>query len=137
MLYPALQGSMQHDPLPLPACMRSVTTDDGVFHYNPALTSAHQIVAAAAVGRLNYLLGLGPYSKDDILKRVVNGELPIAVVELARDGTEVKAAWGTHLTAATQAKSLEASKTPGHFVFITSPLHVLMLREATLATTRD
>jgi len=127
MLFPRTVDGIDRS-VPLPNRMGSVTTDDGLFYFDPALISTADIVKAAELGTLNTVLMMGPYSKADIAGRVIAGELPLAVTECDPNGVEVKTAWGTHMTAPVQVEAMEASKTPGHDVFITSPAHIVMLR---------
>lgn len=129
MLYPALEGDTQHERLPLPEGMESHDTLDGTFHFNPTLTNPGQIEGASSTGRLNTVLAMGMFSKSDIVERIASyGEPPIAVMEMSPEGIEVKAVWGTVMTAMSQLHSLEQSKTPGHHVFVTSPVHIIVDR---------
>ena len=104
-------------------------TDRGTFHYNPRAIDAASIAHASRGGRENEVLGLGPYSKADIAKRIRAGEKPVAIVERKPDGTEVKAAVGTDKTAPHQLAHFEKTKTPGNIVRIESPEHVVSGRE--------
>lgn len=121
MLYPKGPGAK---PAPPPG-MKVVNTKDGVIHYNPAGLKPKDIYAASQAGRLNDILELGPYSKQDVAGRATQGEAPVAVTERQPDGTEVKAAAGTPSTAPDQVAALEASKTPGNTVQVEPPEQVL------------
>lgn len=107
----------------------------GTFIYDPKLTTVAEITKLSKVGRENELLGLGPVSKPEAVARVQAGETPVAVTERTgplseTPGVEVKAAAGTHATAAEQAKALEATKTPGNVVAVETPENVLQMRGA-------
>jgi hypothetical protein len=130
MLYPSLVSAKQHDVPPVHKGFDVVTTDDGTFHFNPEQTSAEEIEAASRAGRLNNLLALGPYSKSDIFSRIVMGEIPCCVVEMAVTGHEVRTAWGTLITAPVQMRSMGAGNLTGSQMLITSPMHVLAARVA-------
>jgi hypothetical protein len=101
-------------------------TPRGVFHYNPAKVDAGTIAKLSGAGRENELLGLGPYSKDDVSKS--SGQ-PLAVVERQPDGTEVKASVGTSQTAPVQLAAFEQSKTPGNVVGIEPVDNVIAQRQ--------
>ena len=125
MLYPKGPGTK---PTP-PDGMKIVNTKDGVIHYNPALAKPKDIYDASKAGRLNDILGLGDFSKQDVAARVAQGEPMVAVTERQPDGTEVKAAAGTPSTAPAQAESLEASKTPGNQIRVEPPERVIADRQ--------
>ena len=103
------------EPAP-PEGIQRVETPRGAFHYNPSQVSPAAIKRISEAGRENEVLGLGPFNKDDIIRRIQAGEQPLAVVERARDGTEVKAAVGTDRTAPIQLQAFEAGKLPGSSV---------------------
>ena len=130
VMYPA--GT---DVPPLPEGMKSTKTARGVFHFDPNQTSRGEIQKLSRLGRENELLGLGPVSKPEAMARVQAGETPVAVTERTgplseTPGVEVKAAAGTHATAAEQVKALEATKTPGNVVAVETPENVLQMRGA-------
>ena len=105
--------------LPLPEGMQRVENDRGIFHFNPKLVTADEVLSASRDGRENEILGYGSVSKPDALARAAKtGEPLVAVTERAPDGTEVKSAVGTIGTAATQAAQLDAIKTPGNTVAV-------------------
>jgi len=105
-----------------------VSTDDGVFHYNPKLISAEHIVHAAANNRLNDVLGLGPYSKDDILDRVLKGEMPVGVVVRDHNGHEVVSAVGTPSTAGEQAHAMQHQIPESGSISVEPAMRVIMER---------
>jgi len=113
--------------LPLPHGMSRVEAHSGVFHYNPDKVHPDQIRMLAEHGRENELLDLGPVSKDEVLHRLNRGELPLAVVERQPDGTEVRAAAGTHLTAHHQVAAMQRTKSPGNRVQV-EDIHETMAR---------
>lgn len=118
------------EELELPPGMRRAETPAGVFHYDPARMDENQIRKLSAQGRENELLDLGPFSKDDIMERLHRGERPLAVVERQPDGTEVRAAAGTHMTVPHQMAAMERTKSPGHHVRIEDPRETLERRAA-------
>lgn len=107
--------------LPLPRGMNRTEHANGSFHYDPRRIDEHDIHRLSNEGRENDMLDLGPYSKDDVLKRVHGGEVPVAVVERHPDGTEVRSAIGTHTTADRQMAAMNRTKSPGHIVRIEDP----------------
>lgn len=107
--------------LPLPRGMNRTENANGRFHYDPRRIDENEIHRLSTAGRENDMLDLGPYSKDDIVKRMHGGEVPVAVVERHPDGTEVRAAVGTHATAERQMAAMNRSKSPGHIVRIEDP----------------
>ncbi len=115
--------------LPLPRSMKRIATPNGhAFHYDPREINPAEIKRLASRGRENELLGLGPVSKGEAVVRGMHGEIPVAVVERQRDGTEVRGAAGTDRTARRQAAALERAKTPGNVVGVENPAFVLARR---------
>lgn len=107
--------------LPMPRGMMRTKNVNGTFHYNPSRIDENEIHRLSTAGRENEMLDLGPYSKDDIAKRMRGGEVPVAVVERHPDGTEARAAVGTHATADRQMAAMNRTKSPGHIVRIEDP----------------
>lgn len=105
-------------------------TPDGTFHFNPALVTEEQIHEASRQHRLNEVLGLGPYSKQDIAKRIIQGEHPVAVVARDSDGHEVISAAGTHATAAEQIEAMRHQVPEGGSIGIEHPEQVIRDRQA-------
>ena len=126
VLYP--KGG-RHPP-PLMPGMRAAHIKDGVVHYDPQSISASQVHSAAATGRLNEILGLGPYSKNDIMGRVLNGEQPLAVVARDPIGQEAVSAVGTSQTAPEQIDALKKQAPEGGTVGVENPLQILSDRTA-------
>ena len=114
--------------LALPHGISRIVVDGEVFHYDPNRISAEQIRHASANGRENELLDLGQFSKHDIMHRLHNGEMPVAVVERRPDGTEVRAAAGTHVTAQHQMAMMHHTKSPGNTLHFEDPRHTLSHR---------
>lgn len=104
------------DEQPLAPGMARVRTPRGTFHFDPKQITPQQIRRASRDGRENEILGLGPYSKEDVQKRLHGGEPAIAVTERQPDGTEVKAAVGTPSTAPDQQQAVAAGAAPGNSV---------------------
>ena len=130
------------DVPPLPEGMKSTKTARGVFHFDPSQTSRGEIQKLSRLGRENELLGLGPVSKPEAMARVQAGETPVAVTERTgplseTPGVEVKAAAGTHATAAEQAKALEATKTPGNVIAVETPENVLAKRTGRILRAKE
>lgn len=98
---------------PVPHGMMQTQTKDGIFHYNPNMVNEGQIHAASASGTLNHVLGLGPYSKNDILGLVQGGHQPVMVVVRDADGKEVVSAAGTTQTAPEQMLTMKKMVPPG------------------------
>ena len=111
--------------LNVPHGMRRVQAHSGVFHYDPKKIDGRQIQLLAEHGRENELLDLGPVSKDEVIARIHRGELPLAVVERQPDGTEVRAAAGTHVTAHHQVAAMQRTKSPGNRIQIEDVRHTL------------
>jgi hypothetical protein len=114
--------------LSLPHGMQRTETENGVFHHNPHQVSADHVRLLSAHGHEHELLGLGPVSKAEAMARVHRGEIPIAVVERQPDGTEVRAAGGTHITAPHQIAAMERTKSPGNHVRVEHLHHVIAHR---------
>lgn len=116
---PAVMYPKGTKPLPTPPGMKRINLPRGIFDYDPARTSADAIRKASLEGRENEILGLGPMSKDDVVAAAQEtGETPVAVVERAPDGTEVKGTLATPSTVDVQAPTIEANKTPGNTVAV-------------------
>jgi hypothetical protein len=124
MLYPA-NGHPAPEP---PEGAHAVMTRDGVFHYNPNMTSAEHIHAASRAGRLNEVLGLGPYSKDDIAKRMMQGEKLMNIVVRDANDHEVVSVAGTPYTAHEQAQHLARHMPEGGSIGMEPVEHILQQR---------
>jgi len=107
--------------LSLPEGMQRTANSRGVFHFNPELISETEILLLSIAGRENDFLELGPYSKDDILKRVANGEQAMAVVEYTPDFVEVRAALACTSTVGEQGDFFIRTKAPGNIVICRTP----------------
>lgn len=103
----------------------------GVFDYDSRQISAADIRALNKFGRLNEVLELGPYSKQDVAQSAAAGAPPAAVVERTPEGTEVKAATATTETVPDQVPAMEATKlAPENIVTTEDPRKVLNDRVA-------
>ena len=111
--------------LPLPHGMKRVQSHSGTFHYNPQHVTASDIHNHSKSGHEHALLGLGPFSKHEIMHRLARGEHALAIVERNEHGHEVRAALGTHNTAHVQAHHMNRGKSKGHTVHIEFPHKVL------------
>ena len=114
--------------LPVPHGMARATTEAGAIHYNPHHLTAETVHHLASGGRLNELLDLGPVTKEEALRRIHEGEHPVAIVERNEQGHEVRAALGTHLTALDQLHAMHKTKSPGHTITLEHPDHVVAKR---------
>lgn len=109
------KGSLE---IPMPKGMERFENARGIFHFNPELVSREEVAKASEQGRENELLGLGPLSKPEAMKRAAAGDPELAVTERTPDGTEVKTAVATKSTAPAVAAELEKIKTPGNAVAV-------------------
>lgn len=116
---PAQMFPLGTPELPLPDGMRRLETARGVFHYNPFVISAADVQKAAATGRENEILGIGPHSKADV-EAVARqtGESPMVLTERAPNGAEVKGSLTVPSLARDQGAAIEASKTLGNTVSV-------------------
>jgi len=117
-----------HQEPALPQGAARLVTQHGVFHYNPALIDKKAIETAVANGRVNEILGLGPYSKTDVLHRVAKGEPLVGVIGRDSGGHEALSAVGTPSTAAKQAIAIARQLPAGGNVGVEHPAKVLMER---------
>lgn len=114
--------------LQLPPGMERTVVGRDVFHHDPHQISSHEIRHHAAQGHEHKLLDLGHFSKHEILHRLRGGEIPVAVVERHPDGSEVRSAAGTHVTAPHQLAAMHRTKSPGHTLSVEDPHQVLSER---------
>lgn len=114
--------------LSLPDGFARIETKRGVFHFDPGSMAPETIQMLSEIERENILLGLGPYNKTDIAKRVLEGEKPLAVTERTANGVEVKAVVGTGRTAGSQKAALEKQKLDGSKIEIETLDQVLTWR---------
>lgn len=112
----------------VPPGMERMDTPDGVIHYNPAMVSEREIAQAVKNKRLNEVLGLGPYSKGDVVKRVAKGEKPVAVVARDPHGVEAAAALGTAGTAPEQLPHIAAQMPAAGSVGLENPAETVLRR---------
>jgi hypothetical protein len=129
ILYPA----NTRPPHALPKGARKVATRDGVFHYNPRMVSEGQIRAASEAGRINTILGLGPFSKGDVKQRANAGEQPLNVVARDALGTEALAALGVPSTAPHQIEAMKAQVPQGGSIGV-EPVHKVIQDRRARAT---
>lgn len=115
--------------LELPVGMCRYVSARGVFHYNPDFINEEQIERYSSEGRENAILGLGPYSKDDIACKLTQGEHLVVITEYTPLGIEVRCAVGTESTVSVQKAFFEATKEPENIILIDDPpmrVHHLM-----------
>ncbi len=111
VMYPA--GTSE---LPLPEGLQRIQTARGVFHYDPAQTTAEEIESASNAQEENRVLGLGPASKAQVVAQAMRGEPMAAVVERTPGGVEVKAAVATPSTAPAAMGEMAARRGAGNTV---------------------
>lgn len=115
--------------LPLPDGMERIKTERGVFHFNPDEMDAVSIVAASNSGEENLVLGLGPYSKAEIMKLAANGEKVVCVVERTQGHPcEVLTALTVERFVDEVKEIMEAHAAPEHFVSVMSVEDVINRR---------
>jgi hypothetical protein len=115
---------------PPPGSKRTKIEGVGIFDYMSDKITPQEIRAAAKAGRLNELLDLGPFNKQQVAASATAGAAPVAVTERTPGGTEVKAATGTTETAPVQQQVLEATKAePGNTVAVEDPNTVVAGRQ--------
>jgi len=90
----------------------------GIFHFRPDAISAAKIDALSTCGRENEFLKLGPFSKCDVARRVMNGEQLTCIMEYSPTGVELRCAAGSSGTIAEQQKYFEATKEHGNIIII-------------------
>jgi hypothetical protein len=110
---PAQMFPLGTEELPVPEGFARVETPRGVFHFNPKLITADDILTASQRGRENDVLALGEFSKADV---DATGGPAAAITERTPAGAEVKAAVASAATAPRTATELERTKTPGNTV---------------------
>lgn len=116
-------------PLLLPHGMKQVKNERGIFHYNPRTISEEEILRLSANRLENWLLELGPYSKDDIVERVFRGERLIVIQEVTEDGTEVRSAVGTERTLPEQKVYFQNTCQTGNKIVVDIPERVIRKME--------
>lgn len=123
--------------LPLPAGIQRVETPRGVFHYNPRQMTADEILSASQEGRENELLGLGPFSKPEVLRRAQAGEPMATVVERGPNGEELRGATVVPSTAEATLAAMEENKSVGSTVKLERIEETLAHRDLTAEIERD
>jgi hypothetical protein len=124
MMFPAGTG----EAMPVPFGMKALSVPEGVFHYNPKQMTPERIKAAIKEGRLNDILGLGPYSKKDVGRRVKKGEPLLNVVGKTPQGHEIVSAAGTPSTAMDQVHAISPTLPEGSEVHVEPIQNVLIQR---------
>lgn len=125
------KGTKASDLPPVPAGMKRVSggmKDVATIYYDPDRISGLDIRKAVREGRINELIGIGPYSKEEIAARVQAGEPAVGVVGRDAEGNEVQSAVGTPSTAPEQAAAI--SRDPNLTVGIEHPADTLGARVA-------
>jgi len=120
--------------LPLPEGMQRVETPRGVFHFDPRQITADEVLSASKAGRENDVLGLGPYSKPEVLERHAAGEPLAAMVERGPTGEELRGAVVTPSTAPETQAAMESAKSDGSAVRL-EPLEETVAKRAEGAET--
>ena len=125
---PAQMFPLGTPELPLPPGMKRVVTPKGVFHFDPLKVTAEAIRRAVALGHENEVLNLGAVSKNEAAVRTLGVEIPTTVVERQPDGTEVRAAAGTHATAPQQMIDMLRNKSSGSSLSVENPNQTIVQR---------
>lgn len=107
--------------LPLPHGFARHENARGVFHFQPTKISAFEIEKLSAQGRENEFLMLGPFSKYDVAKRIVDGDTLTYITEYTRDGIEIRSAAGSLGTLDRQRAYFERTKDPDSIFIIGIP----------------
>jgi hypothetical protein len=110
MYYPPNQKDRE---LELPTGCGRYDTMDGLFHYSLVALTKAEILLALVEERLHVLLRYGPYSKTDLLRRVMLGERYIGLRHVDRDGNELKGVLATDCTVNEIETSLKLWMLPG------------------------
>jgi hypothetical protein len=114
----------------------TIKTPRGMVVYDPRKISVGELLRASRKGHENEFLNLGSIPKDEAIARANAGETPTAVVERTPDGTEVRAAAGTHKTAPGQMAEMAPQTTPGNTLVVETPEQVIAGRVAPKKTGR-
>ncbi|WP_404422896.1 hypothetical protein [Nibricoccus sp. IMCC34717] len=122
-MFPA--GSIE---LVLPKGLKRVETPRGVFHFDPDQISAEKVTALSAAKRENEILGLGPYSKEDVAKQLAQGDALVNVAERDAQGREVRTAVAAGGTAAHVAADMQRRAAPGNTVAAEAPTRSILER---------
>jgi hypothetical protein len=104
--------------LELPDGKQRYVNGRGIFHYNPRFMTEDLIELFSSKGQENVLLMLGPFSKDEIVQRVMMGEQALTVTEYTPSGVELRCALGTVNTASLQRLYFEATKEPDGIIIV-------------------
>jgi hypothetical protein len=118
--------------------IKRIKLEDGrTIDFNRGKFNEQQVREAVANNRLNEILELGPFNKDEVLASEMRGNQPLAVVERTPDGVEVKAAAGTTETAPTQIAALEQTKTAPENIVAIEPVQDLVAGRVAPELTAD
>jgi len=107
--------------LPLPVGIERHQNERGVFHYKAEQITPALIDELSSQGRENEYLGLGPYSKIEVGKRLKDGEHLMCVTEYTPAGVEVRSAGGTETTVEEQFDYFQRTKEPGNIIVVGPP----------------
>lgn len=123
------------DPVPrkpISPEIKRIKLDDGrTIDFNRGKFTEAQVREAVANNRLNEILELGPFNREEAVASELRGNAPVAVVERTPAGVEVKAAAGTTETAPIQLQALEQTKTaPENIVAVESVQELVTKRVA-------
>jgi len=125
------KGTKAADMPPQPAGMlRASGGMKGVaaVYFDPKSGLTHADVRKAVQeGRINEIIGIGPYNKADIAEKIQAGEPAVGVVGRDQAGNEVKSAIGTPSTVPEQAA--EIGRDPNLTVSVEHPAETLKARE--------
>lgn len=107
--------------------IKRIKLDDGrTIDFNRTKFTEDQVREAVANNRLNEILELGPFNREEAVASELRGNAPVAVVERTPEGVEVKAAAGTTETAPAQVQALEQTKTAPENKIVVEPVQDLV-----------
>lgn len=106
------------EELKLPVGFERHANERGVFHFNPALINKGDVDSLSLNGKENTFLNLGPYNKEDVLRRTIMGEKLTYVTEFAIDDIEIRCAVVSTGTAKEVLSYFEKTKEPGSRITI-------------------
>lgn len=107
--------------------IKRIKLDDGrTIDFNRTKFTEAQVRDAVANNRLNEILELGPFNREEAVASELRGNAPVAVVERTPEGVEVKAAAGTTETAPAQVQALEQTKTAPENKIVVEPVQDLV-----------
>jgi len=118
VLFP--KGTKTADRPDLPKGMKTVSTKDGTFYYDPTKLKPKDIIEASKEGRLNEILSMGDTSKTEAINAVANGADPAMIVLRNADGTPKVEAASSSETVKNDAQKIAEKGNPTDTVEVTN-----------------